>query len=569
MTDNQTTMLPINLAIWLASFTPLLILLVLLVWRRWSTSAAAPIALAAAVLVALLLFETPLRTLAVAAGKGIWDAIFILYVIWPALILYNTANEAGTFDSIQTGIRRFIPDRLLVVLVISWVLSSFIQGVAGFGTPLAVTAPLMVGLGVKPLYAVLLPLLGRAWANTFGSLGASWLAILTVVDLPNQTLTLVYAGILLWIPELTAGLAIAFIYGGWWAIKRGAPAIALISLLQGGVQLVAVPFLPVIGNFLASSAALGGALLISRLALYRQEDEREPNRIFRKTADQENAAEAASETDERPAKNGEPHGEALARVSPPASRERRPSLAVAFAPYAILGVLALIVLLIPPVNAFLARLQIGLPFPETTTGYGLERPATPAYAAFAPFTHPGTLLLFSSFAGYLLFRSRGLYSRAMNPRTILARSAEDALPATTAVVALLLMSKVMDHSGEITVLALGITTVASDVVYLAASPFIGLLGAFITSSNTASNILFAPLQATAAQAEGLPVELAIAAQTAGAATGNAIAPSDILLGATAVGMPQSLGAILARALPWTLVTGAFVSLGTVALHILV
>ena len=117
----------------------------------------------------------------------------------------------------------------------------------------------------------------------------------------------------------------------------------------------------------------------------------------------------------------------------------------------------------------------------------------------------------------------------------------------------------MDHSGQITVLALGVTAVAPRLVYLAAADFIGILGSLTTSSNTASNVLFAPLQATAARAEELPVHLVLAAQSAGAATGNGMSPGDALLGATVAGIPERLGAIIARALPWTLATGALVA----------
>jgi len=109
--------LPVTIVSVAAALLPILVLLVLLVGRGWSTSAAAPVALLVAVVIALTLFRTPLQTLAVASGKGIWDAIFILYVVWPALILYQVAHGAGAFETIQRGVRRLMPDRLLVVLV--------------------------------------------------------------------------------------------------------------------------------------------------------------------------------------------------------------------------------------------------------------------------------------------------------------------------------------------------------------------------------------------------------------------------------------------------------------------
>jgi lactate permease len=248
------TTLPVTLLTWLTALAPIIVLLLFLVWRRWSTSAAAPLALLTAVLVAIFVFRTSAHTLGVAAGKGIWDAFYVLYVIWPSIILYNVTNKAGAFSALQEGLRDLMPDRLLVVLAYSWVLASFIQSIAGMGTPLAVTIPLMLGLGVRPVYAVLLPLMGGASATVFGSLGAVWFATISVIDLPDPTATLRYATLLVWIPNLTAGITIAWIYGRVWALKRGLPAILVISLIQGGGQVLLVPLAPAIGGFLSMSA---------------------------------------------------------------------------------------------------------------------------------------------------------------------------------------------------------------------------------------------------------------------------------------------------------------------------
>lgn len=391
MADAQ---LPLSIGFWQAALSPILVLLILLVGRRWDSATAAPVALAAAAAVALFLFDTSLRTLAVAAGKGIWDAIFVLYVIWPALALYNVAKQAGAFEAMQAGIRKLMPDRLLVVLAFAWVLSSFIQSIAGFGTPLAVTVPLLLGLGVRPIYAVLLPMIGAAWANMFGSLGVTWLVTVSLVNLDDPTATLRYTTALLWIPNLLAGLAIAWFYGRGWALRRGLPAILIISLVQGGLQFLLVPLVPTIGNLLASSAALIAIFLLNRWGFYRQEDEDQPNRIFEEWA---HIGKGFEEREQQETAQAE------------AERRKSMSLLLAFLPYVILAGLAIIALLVPPVNDFLSRVQVGPPFPATVTGYGVEREATRAYAAFTPLTHPGTLLLIAGAAGYLLYRRRDYY----------------------------------------------------------------------------------------------------------------------------------------------------------------
>lgn len=560
---------PLSLPLWLASFAPILALLLLLVWRRWTSAAAAPLGVFAAAAVALLLLATPLETLAVAAGKGIWDAIFVLYVVWPSLALYNVANAAGAFVAIQRGVRALMPDRLLVVLAFAWVLASFIQGIAGFGTPIAVTTPLLIGIGMKPVYAVLLPLIGASWGNVFGSLGVPWFATLAVVSVDDPAAATLQAALLLWIADLMAGLAIAWMYGGLWALRRGGVAVLVISLLHGGLQLLLVPLLPSLGNFLATATALGATLALSRLRLYRQLDEDEPARIF--TPEARTTYQLRQEERRAQRRAARAEEQAGAERPPPtrveSGRESIP-LRYAFAPYAVLSALAVVAFLIPPVRAVLERVAVGLPFPATGTGYGIERAAEAAYSAFTPLTHPGTILLVSAAAAYALYRRRGLLPRRATPALIARRTAGAALPATTAITALLLISKVMDHSGQIEVLALGISAVAPELVFVGASNFIGVLGTLLTSSSTASNVLFAPLQESTAAAYGIAEELVVAAQVTGAAVGGAVAPGDILLGAAVAGATEVFGAVLAKAIPWALVTGALVSAATLALALL-
>ena len=551
--------LPVSLLSVAAALLPVVTLLFLLAGRGWSTSSAAPVALVFAVLAAVFVFRTPMQTLAVASGKGIWDAIFILYVVWPALILYRVANGAKAFDAIRAGVLKVIPDRLLVVLVFAWVLTPFIQSIAGFGAPLAIVAPILLGLGVRPVYAVLLPIIGGAWANAFGSLGAPWLTLTSVVEVPDVEATLRAAALLAWIADLTAGLAIAWMYGRSWALRRGLPAILVISALHGGLLYVLLPVLPPLATLIACAAALVAALLLARWGLYRQEDgENEPDRIFESWAD--------ASADPLQMEGGS--GEAL-----------KMPLRVAFAPYVLLAVVAVGVLAVNPVRTgYSAIADEWVPirpgtdglfvmalFPGTGTGFGVVSPAQDAYSAFAPLTHPGTFLLLAALVGYFVFRRRGLYPEGAGIAAIVRQAAGDALPVTTSVTALLLMSAVMSHSGEMTVLGLALSAVAGSTVYLALANVVGLLGAMATSSSTSSNALFGPLQATAAGAEGVSVNVVVAAQLAGSAVGNAISPADALMGATTVGRPDAVGEILRRAIPWALGTAALIAVATVLL----
>lgn len=103
--------------------------------------------------------------------EGVWDAILILFVVWPALLLYQDTDQAGGYD-VRQGIIRFSRDDLFIVIALGWVFASFLQSIAGFGTPIAIVAPLLFAFGVRPVYAVVIPIIAHLWARFFGSSGS-------------------------------------------------------------------------------------------------------------------------------------------------------------------------------------------------------------------------------------------------------------------------------------------------------------------------------------------------------------------------------------------------------------
>jgi lactate permease len=149
----------------------------------------------------------------VASAKGVWDAIFILFVVWPALLLYQVTDQAGGYDALRQGITRFSRNDLFVIIALGWVFSSFLQSIAGFGTTIAIVAPLLVAFGVLPVYAVVIPLIAHLWAKFFGTLGVSWFATLAVVDLANPAATAFQSGLLLTIPCVLGGFTVVLAAG--------------------------------------------------------------------------------------------------------------------------------------------------------------------------------------------------------------------------------------------------------------------------------------------------------------------------------------------------------------------
>jgi lactate permease len=534
----QTTDLPISIVSWVLALVPILVLLLLLAVLRWKAPQAGPIGMFVAAAVALFALRTPWDTLAVAGAKGVWDAIFILYVVWPALLLYLVTDRAGGYDALRQGVTRFSRNELFIVLALGWVFSSFLQGIAGFGTPIAIVAPLLVAYGVRPVYAVVIPLIAHIWAKMFGTLAAGWLATLQVVDVADPTAAAFQSALLLIIPTVLGGFTVVWMYGRWPAIRHAWPMVLIISAIQGGGQLVMTLVDPVLCAFLAATAALLALYPLSRWKRY---------------------SEPAKGITERPAMREDGTHESEDREAPM-------GLAMSFLPYVVLTAIALGVLTIRPIGDALRAVSVGMSFPAVQTGYGVRRAAAAPYSPFSPLTHPGTFLLVTSLVTWLVYRARGYYE-AWRPvageQGVWSALLDEAVPASVPIIAFLVMASLMDHSGQNEVLALGIAAVTPAYGFAFLSSTIGVIGAFMTSSSTSSNVVFSGLQLTVAELNHLPQATILAAQSAGGAIGNAIAPANLVLGASTAGISGQEGSILRKAMPWTIVTTILTGIATV------
>lgn len=522
--------LPVTPGMWLLALSPVFVLLILMLRFNWGASDAAPIGVVTAALVAGLFYGADLGLIALESAKGIWNAIIVLYVIWPAILLYEVTQAAGAFEVFKRGMQKFTPNELLQIMALGWVFTSFLQGITGFGVPVAVAAPLLAGIGVMPIWAVVLALLGQAWANTFGTLGIAWQALVLTTGLEGTPAfiptALWAAGFLLLIDVLT-GIAFCYFYGKWAAIRKGMPAVLIISLIQGGGQMLFSMFDPNVSCFISTLMALGAVYFIGKLPIYNQPWRIEDSRIMDRAKDhRETAAESAMTMPE------------------------------AFVPYLVLTLTTMLFLMIPPVTRILNTWQLGFSFPESQTLYGVVNKGYDRYSPFSPLTHAGTLLLISSVAGYSYFRVKRYISGGQLEK-ILRRSVEKTVPSTIAVVGLVIMSKIMGGTGQTTVLASG-TAMVLGKYYAALSPGVGLLGAFMTSSNMSSNILFGDFQSMTAKLLNLNLPLILGAQTAGGAIGSTIAPSKIILGTTTVGVLGQEGLVLKKIIVWAMMSAALI-----------
>ena len=480
------------LSVALAAAPPLTVLL-LMTGLRMGGAKAGPAGWLVALLIAVLRFGAGTELLLYAHLRALVLTIDVVLIVWAALALYQVVSAAGALDVIARWFGGLTGDSVLRVLLTGWVFASFLQGVGGFGVPIAVTAPLLVGLGLSPLTAVIVPFIGHAWAVTFGSLGSSFIALIGVTGQPSALLAPPTA-ILLGLAAPGCGALAAHAAGGLRGLWRALPAVLVIGVVMAVVQyLVAVAGLWNIASACAGLAGLLTGLWVTRWRRWRGA------------------------------------GDAVA-----AGQAEGPPLRLAIAPYVILIVLAVGLIGVQPVKAFFGQVRPAIHIPQLETSLGWVTPAAPG-VGIPLLVHTGSVLLYSTLLAFWLFRRRG-WLRGGAARDVLQGVRQKGMRPAIGILAMVAMATVMQNAGMTRTLAEWLSRAVAPDWYAVVATLIGTLGSFMTGSNTNSNAVFAGLQLDSAQLMGLSVSLVLALQTASAAIASMMAPAKILVGASTVGI---------------------------------
>ncbi|HSF83035.1 MAG TPA: L-lactate permease [Anaerolineales bacterium] len=496
------------------ALTPIVLILILMVGFRWGAAKAGAAGYLTALVVAILFFGAGRDLLAYAHVKALLLALDVLLVIWAAFLLYRVADEAGAIRTIGEALPHLTSDLGMQALIIGWVFASFLQGVGGFGVPVAVIAPILIGLGFEPLAAVILPSIGHGWAVTFGSLGSSFQALMASTGLPGTQLAPA-AAIFLGLSALPVGWMVAHSAAGWAAVRRLFLPVLILGLAMGAVQfLVAIAGL---WNIAAFAGSLVGLLIGFPLA----------RRI-----------------------RGEQQNNGVLNVR---------AVLVALTGYAFLVLIILGVQLTPPLKEFLGQIVIQLDFPQIETSLGFITPAG-AGRNIPVFRHTGMLLVYVSLLAYLVYRRAGLYAPGSVKR-ILDGTLRRVLSSSVSILSMVTMAVIMEHAGMTNTLASGLAGGMGSMFPFVA-PWIGGLGAFMTGSNTNSNVVFGALQLRTAEMLGFSAAIILAGQTAGAALASVLAPTKIVVGASTAGMAGREGEIMRKLLVYTGLLVLLVSLMT-------
>jgi lactate permease len=438
--------------------------------------------LAVAIVVAFAAYGMPA---AMVVGSVTYGAAFGLFpigwIVYWAIVLYRLTIETGKFEIIKDSIGSLTSDHRLQALLIAFAFGAFIEGAAGFGTPVAVAAAMLSGLGFSPFYAAGICLLANTAPVAFGSIGIPIITLQGVTGLPLGGLSAnvgrICAPLSLFIPSY-----LVLVMSGWRGLAGVLPAAAVCGVTFASAQFLVSSFMgPSLTDIIGSLSAI--LALVALLQVWR------PRKLFQLEGHNTTA----------PIRH--PAGQTLS----------------AWTPY-ILLVVFVALWGYDPVKTALDHATVRFTWPTLTARY-----------TFNFLTAAGTACMFATIASAAFLRIAP--GRFMG---ILAATLRQlALPLLTIAVVLAL-AFLMNFSGATT--TLGLAFAATGAVFPFFSALLGWLGVFLTGSDTSANALFGKLQVVTANSLGLNPVLTAAANSSGGVMGKMISLQSIAVAAAATGM---------------------------------
>lgn len=523
------------------AFIPILAIFILMVGFRYPAKKAMPLAFVITLLLALLVWETPWNWIAAASLNGVVIAIKILFIVFGALLLLFTLRESGAIAVINQGFTGISPDKRVQVIIVAWLFGSFIEGAAGFGTPAALAAPLLLSLGFPALAAVMVALIANSTAVSFGAVG---------------TPTLIGVGTSLNLPEVeqaleTAGLQFdPFIHqvGVWSAVIHFLPGILVPLLMlammtrffgekrsiREGLQAwpyalfaglcFVVPY-ALVARFLGPEfpSIFGGLIGMLILVPATRAGFLVPRKPwdFPEKSKWEKAWAGTITMD----LIGEP---------------KRISLRKAWLPYGLIGILLVLTRLKTlPINQWVMGVKI-----EATKLFG-----TSITADFDPLYNPGILpFVLVALLCVPLFNVPGKKVK-LAWKEAFAGIKGPAIALVFAVPMVRLMMQSGNNPGDIPGMPIAMAEYVAGLTkgsWPLFSPFVGALGTFMAGSNAVSNMLFTLFQYTLAEQLELSRILVVSLQNMGGAIGNMIGVHNIIAACATVGLSGVEGVLLRR-----------------------
>jgi lactate permease len=531
----QQDLSPISDSLGLSSIfavLPVLTLFVLLGGLRMKAQWAALISLGVAIAVALAVYGMPVDQTALSTAEGAAFGLFpIMWIVVMAIWVYNMTVETGHFAVLRRSFGAISNDQRAQAVIVAFCFGALMEALAGFGTPVAISAVMLIGLGFKPLKAASVALVANTAPVAFGAIAIPITTLSETSGLDKQDLGSMVGRQTPFLALLVPLILIAMVDGRrgirqmWPVAVVGGLAFALAQFLCSNY--VSVELTDVVASLVSTAAIVG---------LLRVWQPGEPLQTGRFERPAVAGAEAHNPVLEREVQRKEDgHDDSPLDV------------VRAYAPFAII------------IAAF-AIAQIGFiktwmeSSPQTVTfdwpGLHVTNPDGEALSSLAFkfnwLPAAGTLMLISGlFSMPILGVGPG---RAMR---VLGRTVDQLKWAIVTVAAVLALAYVMNQSGQ--TITLGLWAAGAGGVFAFLASLIGWMGVAVTGSDTSSNALFGALQVTAAKNADLSPTLMAAANSSGGVLGKMISPQNLAIGAAAVGLAGREGDLFRKVLVWSIV----------------
>jgi len=447
-------------------------------------------------LISLIFWQSPISIIGFSLSRGLLVALDILFIIFGAILFLEILKKNKITASLAFHLNNFSPDLRIQVIILAWFFEGFLEGIAGFGTPSIIVAPLLMALGISPLKAVIISLLGNSTSVPFGAVGTPIRVGFAGINLDFLSIGstgAIYNMVGLIVPVFMLWVLLSSNSRRFLLFKQGLPfaiwsgiAFVLPSYL---ISLFGIEFPSIIGSIIG----LILVIITSRFKLFI------PREIYN-------------------------------NLSTPAKNTNFLPLKKTIFPY------ALFIILLIFAKVFLSTLKISIPF----LSYSIN------------LFNPGFILIITAIIVTIYSK---INRQNFNSITKLAFS--KSMEPFLVVVAMSAVVQLMNNSANSNLNLLSITQTISVIfstqILPFLAPFIGALGSFITGSATISNIMFGPSIYSSSLLLGFnPVKI-LSLLLVGAGAGNMIAIADVLAAKTVAGNKDNLRKIIFSILPYCLI----------------
>ncbi len=475
---------------------PILFLSFLLLSRKVAGHVATVLTLMVGLAIAVGVYTMPVGLAVMAGVYGMLNGLFpIGWIVLNAVFLYNISVRSGGFEIVRDSIESVTADRRLQALLIAFCFGAFLEGAAGFGAPVAITAGMLVGLGFEPLYAASICLIANTAPVAFGGIGIAVITAGHLTNIDSNVLSKMIAHQLPFI-ALIIPLWLVLIVAGWRGAKAVLPAIAVTGTSYALTMFFTASFLgPTLPDIL--SAVVSIACLIGFLQVWR------PKEVWRFPGERSAVAT-------HPQRKVHTHSELLRAWTP---------------------FLLLIIFVSNWGNAgiqhLLGTMTLSIPFSFLNHAILVNGNALTINYSFAWLGAAGTAILFATILTALLLRLPWVmfYDTALQTLQELTR------PLLT-IGSIVGFAYVANYSGMSTAIGNAFTVTGRFFPFLA--PLLGWFGVFLTGSDTSSNALFSNIQSQTARSLGVSPVLSVAANSSGGVAAKMISPQSIAVATASV-----------------------------------